>query len=116
MTILSVNYLNVDTLSQQNTKTQFQSHLNIITASILQCKELSNVMPIDGGAFASDTLLNTLDCNTSIPYSLNGERGSFIPNPLTGFTVYKATQVGSEFYFSIPVTIGKEIVWIQESF
>jgi len=101
MVILSVNYLNISTLSKQNIKTELQSHLNIITATILQCKELSNMMPIQsGGALANNTLLDTLDCNTSTPYSLDGGKGSFIPEPLTGFANYTATQNGNIFYFS----------------
>jgi len=101
MVILSVNYLNISTLSKQNTKTEFQSHLNIITATILQCKELSNMMPIQsGGALANDTYLDTLECNTSSPYLLDGERGSFIPKALSGFTNYTATHSASEFYFT----------------
>jgi prepilin-type N-terminal cleavage/methylation domain-containing protein len=101
MVILSFNYLNISTLSKQNTKIEFQSHLNIITATILQCKELSNMMPIQsGGSLASTTPLDTLECNTSIPYLLDGGKGSFIPEPLTGFTNYTATQLGTQFYFT----------------
>jgi prepilin-type N-terminal cleavage/methylation domain-containing protein len=101
MVILSFNYLNTSTLSKQNTKTQFQSHLNIITATIFQCKELSDAMPIQsGGSLASDTFLDTLECNTSSPYSLDGEKGAFIPEPLTGFTNYTAKQIGNIFYFT----------------
>jgi len=45
MAILSFSYLNISTLSKQNIKTEFASHLNIITATILQCKDLSGSMP-----------------------------------------------------------------------
>lgn len=101
MAILSVNYLNVNTLSKENTKTQLKSHINLITASILQCKDLSNAMPIQNdGSLANATLLNVLECNTSTPYLLDGGKGSFIPAPLQGFTSYSASQSGSEFYFS----------------
>lgn len=101
MVILSFNYLNISTLSKQNTKTEFQSHLNIITATILQCKELSNMMPIqNNGSLANDTPLDTLECNTTIAYSLDGGKGSFIPKPLSGFTNYTAKQLGNIFYFS----------------
>jgi len=101
MAILSFSYLNVTTLSKQNIKTEFQSHLNIITATILQCKDLSNTMPTQAGeVLASGTLLNTLTCNTSPTYQLDGGHGSFIPPPLLNFTAYKATQVGEIFYFT----------------
>ena len=102
MSILTVNYFDATTLSKQNTKTQLQSHFNLITASILQCKELSNAMPIrsDGFTLANDTLLDTLECNTSTRYKLDGGKGSFIPTPLNKFTAYKATQVINEFYFT----------------
>lgn len=106
MVTLSFNYLDVSTLSKQDTKTQLQSHFNIISAIVLQCKELSNVMPIqNGGSLASDTLLNTLECNTSTPYEINGGRGAFIPKALNSFTEYKATQIGSQFYFSTSTTM-----------
>ncbi len=101
MAILSFSYLNVTTLSKQNIKTEFQSHLNIITATILQCKDLSNSMPTQAGEVAANgTLLNTLTCNTSPAYQLDGGHGSFIPPPLLNFTAYKATQVGEIFYFT----------------
>jgi len=101
MAILAFNYLNMETISKENIKLELQSHFNIITATILQCKEYSNIMPIQSnGSEASDTLLNTLDCNTSTPYSLDGGKGSFIPPPLNNFTAYTATQNASEFYFS----------------
>ena len=106
MSILSVNYLNTTTLSKQNTKTQLQSHFNLITASILQCKELSSVMPIQtNGSLADDTLLTALDCNTSTPYALDGGKDSFIPPPLSGFTPYTAKQTNNEFYFSTSTAI-----------
>lgn len=106
MAILSVNYLNVNTLSKHNIKTQLQSHINLITASILQCKDLSNAMPIQSnGSLANATLLNVLECNTSTPYLLDGAKGSFIPNALKGFTSYSATQSGSEFYFATTASI-----------
>ena len=101
MAILSFSYLNVTTLSKQNIKTEFQSHLNIITATILQCKDLSNSMPTQAGEVAANgTLLNTLTCNTSPTYQIDGGHGSFIPPPLLNFTAYKATQVGEIFYFT----------------
>ena len=106
MVILSFNYINIQTLSQENTKTEFQSHLNIITASILQCKELSNIMPIkNDGSLADDTFLDTLECNTSTPYPIDGGKGSFIPEPLIGFTNYTAKQIGSMFYFTTTTPI-----------
>ncbi|QOY51292.1 prepilin-type N-terminal cleavage/methylation domain-containing protein [Candidatus Sulfurimonas baltica] len=99
-------YLDIDSISKQNIKTQFQSHLNIITSVILQCKEYSNVFPIqNNGSLASATLLSTLECNTSTPYLLDGGKGSFIPPALENFTQYRATQNGSEFYFTTTTAI-----------
>jgi prepilin-type N-terminal cleavage/methylation domain-containing protein len=101
MAILSFSYLNVATLSKQNIKTEFQSHLNIITATILQCKDLSNSMPTQALEVpANNTFLNTLVCNTTPTYSLDGSHGAFIPKPMLNFTAYKATQIGNIFYFT----------------
>ena len=106
MALFAFNYLNTKTLSKENIKLELQSHFNIITATILQCKEYSNIMPIQSdGSEASNTLLNTLDCNTTTPYSLDGGKGSFIPLPLNDFTDYTATQNASEFYFSTTTSI-----------
>ncbi len=106
MALFAFNYLNTKTLSKENIKLELQSHFNIITATILQCKEYSNIMPIQSdGSEASNTLLNTLDCNTTTPYSLDGGKGSFIPLPLNDFTDYRATQNANEFYFSTTTTI-----------
>ncbi|MDA7818008.1 hypothetical protein N9A28_07445 [Sulfurimonas sp.] len=106
MTALMVNYLNTETLSKENIKLQLQSHFNIITATILQCKDLTNIMPLQNdGSTASSTLLSTLECNTTTPYALDGGKGSFIPPALTGFTEYTATQNSSEFYFSTSVDL-----------
>ena len=94
-------FLDTTTISKQNIKTQIQSHLNIITSVILQCKEYSNAFPVQSdGSLASSTLLSTLECNTTTPYALDGGKGSFIPPALDNFTDYTATQNGSEFYFS----------------
>ncbi|QOY55393.1 prepilin-type N-terminal cleavage/methylation domain-containing protein [Candidatus Sulfurimonas marisnigri] len=99
-------YLDTNEISKQNVKTQLQSHFNIITSIILQCKEYSNVFPIqNNGSLASSTLLNTLECNTSTPYLLDGGKGSFIPPALKNFTAYTATQTGSEFYFTTTTAI-----------
>lgn len=101
MAALSFSYLNISTISKQNIKSEFQSHINIITATILQCKDLSGSMPTQVGEVpANNTLLNTLICNTSPTYSLDGGHGSFIPKPLSNFTTYTATQMGDIFYFT----------------
>ena len=106
MTIFTFDYLDSKTISKENIKLKLQSHLSIISATILQCKEYSGTMPIQSdGSEASSTLLNTLDCNTTTPYSLDGGKGSFIPSALQNFTDYTATQNGSEFYFSTTTSI-----------
>ncbi|MFK5937017.1 MAG: prepilin-type N-terminal cleavage/methylation domain-containing protein [Sulfurimonas sp.] len=106
MAMLAFNYRDMETISQENIKLELQSHFNIITATILQCKEYSGIMPIQSnGSEASGTLLNTLDCNTTTPYALDGGKGSFMPLPLNNFTAYTATQTASEFYFSTTTTI-----------
>jgi hypothetical protein len=107
MIIIAFNFIDTDTLSKEKIKTELTSHLNIITATILQCKELSNIMPLQtDGSLANNTLLSTLECNTTTPYILDGGRGGFIPPPLNNFTPYKATQSGDEFYFSTTTAIG----------
>ncbi len=106
MAIFSFNFIDSTTLSKESIKTELQSHLNLISSAIFQCKELSNSMPIQSDAsLANNTLLNTLDCNTSVPYKLDGGKGTFIPPPLNNFTAYTATQNGSEFYITTTTTI-----------
>lgn len=107
MAIFISSFIDIDTLTKDNVKTQLQSHLNIISSSILQCKELSNAMPIDsnGSILANNTPLNSLECNTTTPYSLDGGKGSFIPPSLSGFTSYTATESGDEFYISTTTPI-----------
>jgi len=94
-------FLNTKSITKSNIKLELQSQLSIITETILQCKEYSNMMPIqDDGADANNTALNTLECNTSTPYKLDGGKNSFIPRAVDGFSDYNATKDGSEFYFS----------------
>ena len=101
MAAVSFSFLNVSTLSKEGVKTKFQSHLNIITAAVLQCKELSGSMPTGGGGvLASATLLNTLTCNTTTPYLLDGGSGSFIPPALRDFTSFTATQIADVFFIT----------------
>lgn len=100
-------YLDTKSITKQNIQTQLQSHFNIITSVILQCKEYSNVFPLQSdGSLANNTLLSSLECNTSTPYALDGGKGSFIPPALENFTPYRATQNGSEFYFSTTTALG----------
>jgi len=107
MATLSINYYNTSTISKQSIKSQLQSHLEIITATVLQCKELSGIMPLqDDGSLADDTDLNTLECNTTTTYKIDGQRGGFIPKPLKDFTTYKATQTDNEFYFKTTTPLG----------
>ena len=106
MAIFALNYLNTKTISKASITLELKSHLNIITSIILQCKEYSSLMPIQSnGSLASDTLLSSLECNTTTPYPLDGGKGSFIPLPLDSFTAYTATQNASEFYFSTTTPI-----------
>lgn len=106
MAILSFNYMNATTLTIESIKTQLDSHINLITASIFQCKEYSNTLPINtDGSYANNSLLSSLECNTTTPYALDGGKGSFIPSPINGFSKYRATQNATEFYFSTDVLI-----------
>ena len=58
------------------------------------------MMPLQtNGNLADATNVDTLECNTTTPYSLDGGKGSFIPQSLKDFTTYKATQTANEFYF-----------------
>lgn len=99
-------YLDTQSITRQNINTQIQSHLNIISSIVLQCKEYSNSFPIQSnGSLANSTLLNTLECNTTTPYLLDGGKGSFIPPALNNFTAYTATQIGDEFYFTTTTAI-----------
>ncbi len=106
MAIYASLYLNTTTISRENIKLELQSHFNIITTTILQCKDLSNSMPIqDDGSLADNTLLNLLECDTSTPFPLDGGKSGFIPKPLLNFTAYTASENGSEFYFSTSTEI-----------
>ena len=106
MTAFVFNYTDIETSSKENIKTKFQAQLNLVTATIFQCKELSNAMPIDAnGSLANNSLLSSMDCNTSTPYALNGGHGGFIPTAVTGFSDFSATQNGSEFYISTTTDI-----------
>ena len=106
MAIFAFGYMNIDTITKENIKTEFQSQLNLITATILQCKELSGAMPIDAnGSLANNSILSSMECNTSTPYVLDGGHGGFIPTSMTGFSDYKATKSGTEFYISTSVDI-----------
>ena len=106
MTAFALNYMDIETSSKENIKTKFQAQLNLVTATIFQCKELSNAMPIDAnGSLASNSTLNSMECNTTTPYKLNGGHGGFIPTAVTGFSEFSATQTGSEFYISTSVEI-----------
>ena len=101
MAIFTFNVIDINTITKDATKAELQSDLNLITSAVLQCKELSSMMPIENnGSIANDTNLSDLDCNTSTTYSLDGGRGYFMPTTLTGFTIYQATQNGDEFYIS----------------
>lgn len=106
ITFVVTNLINTRYLSIESIKLEFKSHLNLITATILQCKEFSGTMPLQSdGSLANGTLLDSLECNTTTTYPLDGGKGSFIPTPLNLFTSYKATQSGDEFYFSTTTEI-----------
>jgi len=106
MAFLSMSYYNTATLSKTVIQSQLLSQFDTISATIFQCKTLSNQFPLQvGGALASSTLLDTLECNTTIVYALDGGKNAFIPPPLKDFSAYRATQNASEFYFSTSTPI-----------
>lgn len=102
MGALTYYYINLSSLNRSQYKSALQSHFNLIESMVFQCKSLSEQFPkeLDSSTNASNTLLTELECNTSIPYSLNGGRNGFIPLPPTGFTPYKATESGSIFFIA----------------
>lgn len=101
MTLLSLNFIDTKSLSKDALKTKIQSHFSIISSAVFQCKELSDAMPIQpNGSLANATPLNMLECNTTVPYPLDGGKGVFIPPPLSGFTAYTATENGNDFYIT----------------
>ncbi|MDP2849945.1 MAG: hypothetical protein Q8M43_11310 [Sulfuricurvum sp.] len=102
MGALTYYYINLSSLNKSQYKSALQSHFNLIESMVFQCKSLSEQFPkeLDSSTNASNTLLTELECNTSIPYSLNGGRNGFIPLPPTGFTPYKATESGSIFFIA----------------
>lgn len=93
-------YLNTFTIKKLQYKTTVQSHMNLIESMVFQCKSLSEQFPkeLNTSTNASNSLLTELECNTTLPYSLNGGRNGFVPVPPSGFTPYRATETGSEFY------------------
>ncbi len=95
-------YLNTSTLKRSQYKTAIQSHVNLIESMVFQCKSLSEQFPkeLDSSTNASNTLLTTLECNTSTPYSFDGGKNGFVPVPPNGYTPYRATESGTEFYIS----------------
>lgn len=93
-------YLNTSTIKRTQYKTAVQSQINLIESMVFQCKSLSEQFPkeLNTSTNASDTLLTELECNTSTPYAFDGGKNGFVPLPPTGFTPYRATESGSEFY------------------
>lgn len=93
-------YFNTSTIKRSQYKTAVQSHVNLIESMVFQCKGLSEQFPkeLNTSTNASNTLLTELECNTSTPYSFDGGKNGFVPLPPNGFTPYKATESGSEFY------------------
>lgn len=107
MAYFAISYINYTTQSRQKIKTEFLNQLNLISASIFQCKILSNQFPVkETSALANDTLVSDLECNTTTPYDLDGGKNSFIPKTLSGFSPFRATQNANEFYFSTSTTVG----------
>lgn len=95
-------YLNTSNLKKSQYKSTLQSHIYLIESMVFQCKMLSETFPrdINTSSIPSNTLLTNLECNTSIPYSLNGGKNGFVPIPPTGFMPYKATESGNIFYIT----------------
>lgn len=93
-------YFNTFTVKKLQYKTTIQSHINLIESMVFQCKSLSEQFPkeLNTSTNASNSLLTELECNTTMPYPLNGGRNGFVPVPPSGFTPYRATETGSEFY------------------
>lgn len=114
MAIFALSYINPSSILNESSKAELQSHLSIISAAVFECKEASNMMPTqNGGTYANNTLLSALECNTSIPYPLDGGEGFFLPPAPSGFTNYTATQSGTLFYVSTSTPIdssGDEIL------
>jgi len=100
MGALSYYYINSTTMTRLQYQSTLQSHYNLIESMVFQCKSLSNQFPkeLSASKYASNTLLTQLECNTSVPYPLNGGRNGFVPVPPTGFSAYRATETGSAFY------------------
>jgi len=95
-------YFNTFTVKKLQYKTTIQSHINLIESMVFQCKSLSEQFPkeLNTSTDASNSLLTELECNTTIPYSLNGGRNGFVPVPPSGFAPYRATKSGSQFYIT----------------
>ena len=93
-------YLNTSLLKKSQYKTTIQCHINLIESMAFQCKSISEQFPkeLNSSINASNTLLSDLECNTSTPYVFDGGKNGFVPIPPTGFTPYRATESGSEFY------------------
>lgn len=106
MAVLFVSYYNFNTLTKLNIETQLNSQINLISATIFQCKNLSNQFPvIDANTpLHVESALNTLECNTSTPYELDGGNGGFIPKELNGFSTWEALQNADEFYICTTAT------------
>lgn len=93
-------YLNTSNFQKLHYETALQSHINLIESMVFQCKSLSEQFPkeLNTSSVASNTLLTQLECNTSVPYALDGGKNGFVPFPPTGFSSYTATESGTIFY------------------
>lgn len=99
MGALTYYYINLSTLNKSQYKSTLQSHFNLIESMVFQCKSLSEQFPkeLDTSVSASDTLLTELECNTSVPYSLNGGRNGFVPLPPTDLPRIKQRRQEASF-------------------
>lgn len=100
MATLGYFYFDVSTLNQSQYKSHLQSQVNLIESMVFQCKSLSEQFPkeLNTSANASNTLLSNLECNTTVPYAFNGGKNGFVPVPPSGFSAYRATEIGSAFF------------------
>lgn len=97
----TISYIDAASLSKESIKTELKAQFNLITSIVLRCKELSNSMPTQTNeTLANATALNTLQCNTSPAYAIDGGQGAFIPVVPKGFTPYIATQSGNTFFIT----------------
>jgi prepilin-type N-terminal cleavage/methylation domain-containing protein len=93
------NYINLDSVDTVLKSTKIKSDITLITSIIIKCNDISNNFPKNSdNSDANGSLLRTLECKSTTPYSIDGDKGGFIPKLPSGISDWSATESSGEFY------------------